>query len=343
MHQNLLIRLAAGVFLLLLAASAGFAQESKPDEAKNKTDAAQAVQDNQQKANEQLQKQREALREHQQQTREKARDAREAARDKNQEQRQAARKEVRDADNRQQRQDARNEAQDTRNSARDTRQEARDESREHRQDARSDTRQRIQSFFRGRTGSDLGLSFDNQDSNRLTILNLDQNSLGARIGLRRGDVILSVNGQNVRSNDDFNNWIAANPERASTIMFQRNGRQYTVQLQPQSDNSQSYGYESRNMNAPRSYLGVTFDPNYREFAVVREVKSDSPAEKIGLKPGDTLTHISGREVRSLQHAVQTLATMTPGEEFELEFDRPQHQSVKVSMVERDQANRQEQN
>jgi S1-C subfamily serine protease len=198
----------------------------------------------------------------------------------------------------------------------------------------------VQSFFRGRTGADLGLNFDNQQAGRLAILNLDPNSLGARLGLRRGDVIMSVNGNGVQSGDDFNQYLGANPNQASTILFQRNGRQYTVQLQPQSDDqNRSYSYDARNGNS-RAYLGVTFDPNYREFAVIREVKPDSPAEKIGLKPGDTLTHISGREVRSLFDAIRTLSSMPAGEEFELQYDRPQHQTAKVSLGEREeQANR----
>jgi C-terminal processing protease CtpA/Prc len=321
-------RLAASMFAVLVAVSVGFAQEQKSNDADQKDDQQQAKQ----AAQEQQEKQQ-ALRKAQQEARDKLRETREQAREENRDQRQEARQGVRDANNRDDRQDARKDTRDTRESARDNRDEARDENREVRRDARENTRQRVQSFFRARTGADLGLNFDKDNPDRLSIMELDRDSLGTRLGLRRGDVILSVNGRGVRSSDEFDRWISINPGQASTIMFQRDGRQYSVQLQPRNEDRRAYSLDSRGMS--RAYLGVTFDPNYREFAVIREVKSDSPAEKIGLKPGDTLTHVNGQEVRTLQHAVQMLGSMPADEEFEIEFDRPQHQAVRVTMVNRD--------
>jgi C-terminal processing protease CtpA/Prc len=332
MHSSIAIRLAGGVVAAFLAVSVSLAQEksSATDTAK---DAAQQTK----QSNEDLQKARQQAREIAQQAREKIQENRQDARQGNRDARQDARKDVRDTDNRNERQDARKETRDSRESVRETRRDMRDLNRDERRDVRDERGQRVQSFFRGRL-SDLGVKFED-GADRLTISELDQNSAGTRIGLRRGDTILSVNGRGVRNSDDFNRWIASNPGQGSAIIIQRNGRQYTLQM-PWMDENRSYSYDSRS-GAARAYLGVSFDPNYREFAVVREVKADSPAEKIGLKSGDTLTHINGQEVRSLRHAIQTLSMMPVGEEFDLEFDRPQHQSARVALVERTQEQRSE--
>jgi C-terminal processing protease CtpA/Prc len=321
MRQNFAVRLASGTFALLVAASVGIAQE--PADPATKTA-------------EELQKARQEVREKQQAAREQIQQSREDARHENQQGRQDTRQERRDADNRDVRQDARDQVRDTRDSARETRRDMRDNNRDERQgtrdarqDARPGARQRMETFFRGRM-SDLGVQWDNGQGDRLVVLNLDQDSPGARIGLRRGDVVLSVNGQNVRTGEEFNRWIAENPGQAGAIMIQRSGRQYSLQL-PWADQNRTYG----GMRS-RTYLGVAFEPRFREFAVIREVKPGSPAESIGLQPGDRLTHIDGQEVRSLQHLLQLIAMMPAGEEFEIEYDRPQHQKTKVTLAEREQ-------
>jgi C-terminal processing protease CtpA/Prc len=322
MRQNFAVRLVGGAFALLVAVSVGIAQEQT-----NPTN---------EKTPEELQKARQEIREKQQEARDKIQQNREDARHENQQGRQDSRKDRRDADNRDERQDAREQVRDSRDSSRETRRDLRDinrderqGTRDERQEARPGARQRMETFFRGRM-SDMGVQWDDQRNDRLVVLNLDDDSPGARIGLRRGDIVMSVNGRNVRTGDDFSRWVADNPGQAGAIMIQRNGRQYSLQL-PWAEQNRTYGGA-----ASRTYLGVTFDPHYREFAVIREVKSDSPAEKTGLQSGDTLTHIDGQEVRSLQHALQLIAAMPAGEEFDLEYDRPQHQKTKVTLAEREQ-------
>jgi C-terminal processing protease CtpA/Prc len=341
MHQNFAVRLASGAIALLVAVSVGIAQE-QADPAKEKTaeqtqkerqEARQELRDKQQEAREKIQQKNEEAREKIQQNRQDARDS-------NQQGRQDLRQDRRDADNRNERQGAREQVRDSRDSTRETRRDMRDINRDERQgtrdtrqdarqDARPGARQRMETFFRGRM-NDMGVQWDDQRNDRLVVLNLDDDSPGARIGLRRGDVILSVNNRNVRTGDDFNRWISDNPGQAGAIMIQRNGRQYSLQL-PWAEQGRTYGGTQS-----RTYLGVAFDPHYREFAVIREVKSGSPAEKIGLQPGDTLTHIDNQEVRSLQHALQLIAMMPAGEEFDLEYDRPQHNKTKVTLAEREQ-------
>jgi C-terminal processing protease CtpA/Prc len=338
--NTFLTRLSLGMFSLLVAASVCIAQEQKTDETKDlKDDQQQTKQQQENKENrEARQETREKARDAAQDQREKTGEAREENRDATQEQREkarAAREEAREK-NQEQRQDTRTDRRDNRETTRDDRRDTREGNRDSRQATREEGGQRVRSFFRGRSAEDLGIRFEGGQADRLTVMELDRDSLGAQIGLRQGDIIMSINGRGVRSNDDFNRGMGANLNNPASLMIQRNGRQYTLQMQPRSDEQNRYSYEPGNNGGRRAYLGVTFDPSYREFAVVREVKEGSPAEKIGLKPGDTLTHINGQEVSSLQHCLRALSMMAAGQEFELQYDRPKHETVKLSLAEREQ-------
>jgi C-terminal processing protease CtpA/Prc len=325
-----LVRFSTGLCAVAVATSLCFAQQQN-------TNPPQSNQDQQEQLKKQAEQARQEARDKAEEARKKAQDTRQenqANRQENRDERQHARDETQEH-----RQDARKDQRDARDSSREERRDAREENRDGRQDNRQETRdqrgERVRSFFRGRTSSDLGLRFDENRAERLTVLDLDRNGMGARIGLRRGDVIVSIDGSGIRTGEDFNRSMNANTDRASSIMIERGGRQYTLQMQPWSDQQNRYSYEPGNAGQRRAYLGVTFDPNYREFAVVREVKEDSPAKKAGLQPGDTLTHINGQELRSLQHALRMISMMPVGEEFELEFDRPKHETVRVSLAERE--------
>jgi membrane-associated protease RseP (regulator of RpoE activity) len=70
-----------------------------------------------------------------------------------------------------------------------------------------------------------------------------------------------------------------------------------------------------------AYLGVTFDPSFRNAAVVRDVHPGSPAELAGLQPGDVIEQLNGRPVRNNQDVVNDVARLRAGDVLDISFSR----------------------
>jgi predicted metalloprotease with PDZ domain len=77
---------------------------------------------------------------------------------------------------------------------------------------------------------------------------------------------------------------------------------------------------ARDLSGP-AYLGVTFDPQYRNAAVVRSVSPRSPADQAGLQPGDVIESLLGQRVRSYLDVQDVIASSRPGEVLQLGFSR----------------------
>jgi M6 family metalloprotease-like protein len=79
--------------------------------------------------------------------------------------------------------------------------------------------------------------------------------------------------------------------------------------------------------APRSetalpgYLGVLFDSENQQSLVVADVDSDSPAAQAGLKRGDVLLKVDGRDVKDRRDMLDALRAKFAGESLELGFSR----------------------
>ena len=74
----------------------------------------------------------------------------------------------------------------------------------------------------------------------------------------------------------------------------------------------------------RGWLGVQVvgDPNRRFSApVIGVIDKDSPAERAGLRPGDLIVEINGRQILTDQEALTQVAAMAPGSEIEIRFRR----------------------
>ena len=65
-------------------------------------------------------------------------------------------------------------------------------------------------------------------------------------------------------------------------------------------------------------------PSYADSTdglVLDGVRDNSPASKAGLKVGDKITKLNGKEVRNAMDYTYVLGTMKAGEEYEVELTR----------------------
>src|SRR5262249_1775471 len=106
-------------------------------------------------------------------------------------------------------------------------------------------------------------------------------SPAAQAGLRRGDRILTVAGDDVRTWDQFNIAIGMRPNRDVPIMLLRDGKPVSITGRPRPETKDEVGSS-----------GVIPDIH----PVVRSVGRTDPAAKAGMKVGDEVLAINGEPV-----------------------------------------------
>jgi hypothetical protein len=86
-------------------------------------------------------------------------------------------------------------------------------------------------------------------------------------------------------------------------------------------------------------LGVGLRSDGREGVVVSHVHSGSPAEEMGIREGDRITAVNGREVQSVQQFIGRIRNMEPGQEIELDIRRARggDQTVRGELESRQEA------
>jgi hypothetical protein len=70
-----------------------------------------------------------------------------------------------------------------------------------------------------------------------------------------------------------------------------------------------------------AYLGVTFDPSFRNAAVVRSVHPGSPAEQAGLQSGDIIEALNGLTISSNQDVIDIVSTLRAGDVVNIDYSR----------------------
>ncbi len=96
----------------------------------------------------------------------------------------------------------------------------------------------------------------------------------------------------------------------------------------------------------RAYLGVGVDPtpeNAKQAGlIVREVEPDGPAAKAGLKNGDLIVKVDGKELKDFRALASTVAQHKPGDQLTLSVMREgKSNDIKVTLRERPRQAREE--
>jgi membrane-associated protease RseP (regulator of RpoE activity) len=168
--------------------------------------------------------------------------------------------------------------------------------------------------------ADLGLQFGAATERGLTVNAIDRASILASSGLRARDVLVSFSGQPVRSYADFQRYVVRYPGQRVPVVILRDGRQQTIYI---TAPAQSVAQRPGMPGTPvaQASLGVTFDPQVPNMAVVREVRPSSPAEHAGLRPGDVINALNGQRTANPQQVIQVVGQMQPGQEVQIDFSR----------------------
>jgi serine protease Do len=170
-------------------------------------------------------------------------------------------------------------------------------------------------------------------------------SPAAKAGLKENDVITEINGQRVEGETQFRRVIHEIPAgRSASFTVWRDGRAQTINvtLGKSEDHPNAwfkapgaYSFQLPKVEIPdvqvfpgdgsfgvlaggRPRLGIDAEDLSGQFGayfgapegegvLVREVNSDSPAEKAGVKSGDVITSLNGERVRSLGDLREKLA------------------------------------
>ncbi|HVW65273.1 MAG TPA: DegQ family serine endoprotease [Nitrosospira sp.] len=132
---------------------------------------------------------------------------------------------------------------------------------------------------------------------------VDANSPAEKAGLKAGDVIIAVNGKNIRSSLDLRNKIGLMPIGETVILeLIRNGKPITTRVKiakpldvpgteaetvPQLAGATVANFKAESARGP-------------EGIVVTKVEGNSPAWMHGLRPGDIIIGVNRKKVRSVQ-------------------------------------------
>jgi S1-C subfamily serine protease len=139
------------------------------------------------------------------------------------------------------------------------------------------------------------------DGQRARVLSLSRRSVAGKAGIKEGDRIVSLGGQEVKDPESLRAALARVRPGESVPVRVRRGEQ-------------SLEMKAEFPAPPGPVFGVAWDDGARggKGALVREVAPGSVAEKAGVKPGDRILSFGGKEVPDAASLPAVLRTATPG-------------------------------
>ena len=163
--------------------------------------------------------------------------------------------------------------------------------------------------------SDLAASLGLSDTRGAIVSAVEPGSAAERAGVKRGDVIVSFNGQPVSEYNALRNRVAeAKPGASATVGIVRDGSEktLTVKLDEASPNRTARGSSNdAPESADQTALGVAVAPLTPEAAaragirgnvkglLVQNVEPDSRAADAGIRPGDVIVEANRKSVTSV--------------------------------------------
>lgn len=111
----------------------------------------------------------------------------------------------------------------------------------------------------------------------VSVYDIQPGSAAETAGLQQGDIILKLNGRDVKSADEFNDWIADQTNQAVTLLVRRGDEQFETSL-----------------------VGAANEGTKVERVYIDTVETDMPAYAAGFLPEDLIVAVDGIEITSLK-------------------------------------------
>ena len=139
------------------------------------------------------------------------------------------------------------------------------------------------------------------------VTSVEKDTPAEKVGLKRGDLIIAVNGKEIASSDALRNLIGTmTPGTEIKIKFLRNKIVYEKRIKLQSSVgkslSSSIGYDYEGVQVEsltpklRNTMGI---PDNIKGVFVAEIKENSAAEKAGVVKGDVIIQVEDKEVKDV--------------------------------------------
>jgi serine protease Do len=187
----------------------------------------------------------------------------------------------------------------------------------------------------------LGVVTDKGDGGA-KVADITKESAAAKAGLQKDDVITKVDTKKIEDPEDL---IAAirsyKPNDKVDITYKRNGKENktTATLGENKTGAYSFNFNNPDFNfdlpkTPNAPQGFTFNMARRpkiglqiqdleegKGVKVKDVDDDSPASKAGLKDGDVITQINGKEVAGVDEVRNAIKDLKEGDSVKFTYKR----------------------
>jgi serine protease Do/serine protease DegQ len=167
---------------------------------------------------------------------------------------------------------------------------------------------------RGRFGAtaqdvtpDIAAALNVKANEGAVIVDVSKDSPADRAGLKRGDVVMSVNGRPVRGSADLRNQLGLIPvEDTAELSVRRGSKTSTLRVTIESARGGAVSGRESMAELAGARLGTLERNGRAEAVVVVEVDRGSRAWTYGLRPGDVVVGVNRRKVRSVGELAQAL-------------------------------------
>ncbi len=167
--------------------------------------------------------------------------------------------------------------------------------------------------------------FDMKSANGAVVTEVTPGAPGDKAGLKSGDVITGMNGQNVSTAGELQMKVQQQqPGSTIKLAVMRDGKEMTVPVTVEQMGSKGATESANASNGkPRWGIGIgDLDPNTRQQiqapnqvqgAVVEKVTPGSPADDAGLQPGDIIQSVDRKATPNAEAVQQALTSVAKGD------------------------------
>ncbi len=176
--------------------------------------------------------------------------------------------------------------------------------------------------------ADLAENFDVKGLDGVVVNQLKKDGAADKAGIKRGDVILTLNGEKVEDSNSLRNRVAGTaPGTSVTLKIQRDGKEQEIKVtldeasqddQPGTGQAPAPGKEEESSSGGK--LGITVQPLTPDAArklglppdtkglAVSDIDPNGPAAEAGIREGDVILEVNRQEVQTADEMKSALGT-----------------------------------